>query len=151
MTVVYGYNTIEQRKLLWDNLTEVAQGITKPLLIDGDFNSILYTQDRLHGCIVNSEEIRDNANCIQALGLTELAWEGDYYTWSNKKFVSDRVFGNYEWMLTWDYISTAYGMSYFFDHSTMTLKLTLQQRSGKSPFKFFNVWVEHEDFLNIVQ
>ncbi|XP_075083780.1 uncharacterized protein LOC142167787 [Nicotiana tabacum] len=76
LTIVYGFNTIDQRKLLWDNLKEAAQGITKPWLIGGDFNSILYTQDKLCGCTVNNDEIRDYANCIQALRLTEMAWEG---------------------------------------------------------------------------
>lgn len=73
LTIVYGYSTIEQRKLLWHNLTEAAQGISKPWLIAGDFNSILYTQDRLHGCTINIAEIRDYTNCIQVLGLTKLA------------------------------------------------------------------------------
>nr|XP_016447535.1 PREDICTED: uncharacterized protein LOC107772550 [Nicotiana tabacum] len=49
------------------------------------------------------------------------------------------------------HINTVYGMPCISDHSTMTLKLALQQRSGKAPFKFFNVWAEHEEFLNIVQ
>lgn len=49
LTVVYGYNTIEQRKQLWDNLTKIEQGISKPWLLGGDFNSVLQLQNRLHG------------------------------------------------------------------------------------------------------
>lgn len=30
LTVIYGYNTIEQRTTLWENLKEVAQGINIP-------------------------------------------------------------------------------------------------------------------------
>lgn len=40
MTVVYGFNTIEQRKALWDGLNGIAQGINSPWLVCGDFNAL---------------------------------------------------------------------------------------------------------------
>lgn len=51
-------------------------------------------------------EIQDFNKCVQDLRLSELAWEGEYYIWSNKQDGSDRLwsridrmFGNYEWMM----------------------------------------------------
>lgn len=40
MTVVYGFNTIEQRKAIWDDLNGIEQGINSPWLVCGDFNAL---------------------------------------------------------------------------------------------------------------
>ncbi|XP_019253965.1 PREDICTED: uncharacterized protein LOC109232665 [Nicotiana attenuata] len=82
VTAIYGYNTIEQRKLLWSGLKDIAAGDTK---ICGDFNAVLYTNDRLMGNPITYIEVQDFADCVANLALNELAWTGDYYTWSNKQ------------------------------------------------------------------
>ncbi|XP_019224481.1 PREDICTED: uncharacterized protein LOC109206146 [Nicotiana attenuata] len=108
ITVVYGHNTIEQRKALWAEVHKMAANITTPWLIGGDFNAVLYSQDRLMGNPITYAETQDFANCIQTLQLSELLWKGDYYTWSNKQDGTDRIrsridrmFGNFEWMMQW--------------------------------------------------
>ncbi|KAH0652562.1 hypothetical protein KY289_030240 [Solanum tuberosum] len=77
ITVVYGYNTGDKRKELWTNLRDLAIGMTTPWLICGDFNALLYPEDRLYGD-----------------------------TWTNKQKGSDRIcsridkaLGNFEWMI----------------------------------------------------
>lgn len=37
VTFIYGFNTIEQMRGLWEDLKRVAQGITKPWLVIGEF------------------------------------------------------------------------------------------------------------------
>ncbi|XP_075103404.1 uncharacterized protein LOC142177991 [Nicotiana tabacum] len=139
-------------------MEEIAHGIAKPWLIGGDFNSVLYSQDRIYGNPVTAAETRDYANCVQTLGLNELTWEGEYYTWSNNQSRTDRIwsridrmFGNYDWMMKLGHICTEYGLPYISYHSPICLKLTIKQWTGKVPFKFFNVWADHEDFLSIVK
>ncbi|XP_075091856.1 uncharacterized protein LOC142172006 [Nicotiana tabacum] len=83
MTVVYGYNTIEKRKELCQQLAGISQKESKPWIIWGDFNSLLCPQDRLYGTPVTSIEIKDIVECVQNLMLNELPWKGDYYTWTN--------------------------------------------------------------------
>lgn len=82
---MYGFNTLKQRKGLWDTLAEIAQTITRPWLISGDFNSMLYTQDRNFGNQITQAEIKDFTECILSLNLTELSWSGNYYTWINNR------------------------------------------------------------------
>lgn len=81
---VYGYNTIEQRKTLWEQLQSIAPQITKPWLICGDFNTMLYLQDRMSESYVLWAEIKDFSDCYHNLLVNELLWNGEYYTWSNK-------------------------------------------------------------------
>ena len=71
MTVVYGYNTIEQRKVLWNDIRSMAS--PQPWLVWGDFNALLKNQDRLNGDPI---EIKDFADCVQHLFLNELLWKG---------------------------------------------------------------------------
>ncbi|XP_016481148.2 uncharacterized protein LOC107802208 [Nicotiana tabacum] len=108
ITVVYGHNTIEQRKALWADIHNLTANITTPWIIGGDFNAVLYSQDRLMGNPITYAETQDFASCIQTLQLNQLLWKGDYYTWSNKQDRTDRIrsridrmFGNFEWMIQW--------------------------------------------------
>ncbi|XP_075106791.1 uncharacterized protein LOC107774419 [Nicotiana tabacum] len=124
----------------------------------GDFNDVLQLQDRMHGNPVTMAETQDFSRCIQDLRLSELTWEGEYYTWSNKQDGCDRIwsrigkiFGNYEWMMQWRHISTVYKMPFISDDAPMSLTFNDNQRSRKTPFNFFNVWADHERFLTDVQ
>ncbi|XP_060170346.1 uncharacterized protein LOC132601264 [Lycium barbarum] len=137
ITVVYGFNTGDLRKTLWQDMNIVAQG--------------------LFGNPVTLQEIHDFSECIQHIDVHELPWQGEYYTWSNKQQGSQRItsridiiFGTYEWMLKWGQVSTLYDLPFISDHAPMMIKLQQQQRPKYIPFKFFNIWVDHENFLQIV-
>ncbi|KAK4729874.1 hypothetical protein R3W88_022862 [Solanum pinnatisectum] len=81
----------------------------------GDFNAILSPQDRRAGASISLNDVKDFAACIQSMGVIELQWQGDYYSWTNKQHGDDkisskidRVFGNYEWMEQWGHVITEY-------------------------------------------
>ncbi|WMV20263.1 hypothetical protein MTR67_013648 [Solanum verrucosum] len=59
LTGVYGMHTIADRKHLWTGLTQVTNAVTKPLVIMGDFNSILHGDDRFGGNAVMDGEVQD--------------------------------------------------------------------------------------------
>nr|XP_016445978.1 PREDICTED: uncharacterized protein LOC107771163 [Nicotiana tabacum] len=156
--VVYGHNTIEQRKALWADIHNLAANITTLWLIGGDFNTVLYSQDRLMGNPITYSETQDFASCIQTLQLNELLWKGDYYTWSNKQDETDRIrsridrmFGNFEWMIQWGQVQNEYDLPQISDHSPMLLSISMNSRPGKIPFRFLNVWADHGSFVQIVQ
>ncbi|KAJ8423883.1 hypothetical protein Cgig2_001549 [Carnegiea gigantea] len=49
LTRVYGMNHEQQRRQLWVDLSTLAQNISRAWCILGDFNIILYKEDRLRG------------------------------------------------------------------------------------------------------
>ncbi|XP_019263542.1 PREDICTED: uncharacterized protein LOC109241272 [Nicotiana attenuata] len=158
LTLVYGYNTVEQRKSLWSNLNDISKQVTKPWLIGEYFNAMLYTQDRMYGKPVAISEMVDFSDCIHNLFLNEVAWKGEYYTWSNKqqgddRILSriDRVFGNDLWISNWGYVCTEYDVPLIYDHSPMLLNIKSIRSTIKPPFRFFNVWTDHKEFGNIVK
>ena len=72
LTVVYGFNTIEQRKSLWSDMIQIGQNVNHPWIIVGDFNAMLSPKDRLAGVPVNENEIKDFSNCVKVMGLNEV-------------------------------------------------------------------------------
>ncbi|XP_069143402.1 uncharacterized protein [Solanum lycopersicum] len=136
----------------------MAKGISQPWLIVGDFNAILSTKDRLAGVLVTNNEIKDFGDCVRDMGVNELQWTGNYYTWTNKQCGKDRIssridraFGNDEWMDKWGNVNVDYGNPSISDHSSMMIILQKTQQHGKGSFKFFNVWTEHESFMEMVE
>lgn len=43
-----------------------------------------------------------------------------------------------------------YEVSFLSDHSPMFLNLTKVQMTIRVPFRFFNVWIKHNDYHGIV-
>ncbi|KAH0724740.1 hypothetical protein KY284_000605 [Solanum tuberosum] len=156
-TFVYEFNSIGQIRELWISLKTLPQ-TSHAWLICGDFNTILYSQDRLFGQSVTNTELKDFAKCIHDLGLAELTWTGNYYTWTNKQQGSDKIYsridralGNDEWMLNWGHVRTEYDLQNFSNHCPMILKVKRQTLNIQSPFRFFNIWVDHKEFIPIVE
>lgn len=142
MTVVYGFNTIEQRKALWDGLNGIAQGINSPWLVCGDFNALQYSDDRLMGTPVSYAEIQGLSERVHDLLLNELNWRGEYYTQTNQQHGDDRIcsrldraFGNYGLMMQWGQVTTEYDAHGISDHAPMILNLYSNQWS--KPFYIF--------------
>ncbi|XP_075078414.1 uncharacterized protein LOC142164326 [Nicotiana tabacum] len=132
MTVIYRFNTIELRKPLWVQLHNLTTEITKPWLIWGDFNSVLTIEDRLYGNLVTSNEIQDFANYRFFCRI-------------------DRAIGNDVWMNTFGHMEVDYKIPFISEHAPMMITLRKAESNGKIPFKFFNVWAYHEDFLTVVE
>lgn len=100
LTTVYGFNTFDQRKELWDDLQGLAPRENTPWLLCGDFNAILYLQDR-QGSLVTLAELQDFTNCYNNLLLNEIRWRGDYYTWTNKTEFVANLIEQYQMMNGW--------------------------------------------------
>ena len=115
-------------------------------------------KDRLAGAPINENEIKDFSNCVKVMGINELQWKGNYYTWNNKQSGNarissriDRAFGNDAWMDKWGHVILEYGNTGVSDHSPMQLMLHQGYQQVRVNFKFFNVRIEHESFLDLVE
>ena len=96
LTFVYGFNQEGAQESLWHSLLEIAEDLEEPWCIVGDFNSVLYTHDRIGGTSILATEIQEFADTVRDCGLAELPFHGPYYSWTNKTVWSriDRVFVN---------------------------------------------------------
>ncbi|XP_056683679.1 uncharacterized protein [Spinacia oleracea] len=157
-TAVYGLHTIEHRRPLWNELVNLSAVLTKPWLIMGDFNSVLFSGDRVNGNPVQIAETKDFEECIQAAGITELKSCGNMFSWSNKgqgdQRISsriDRAFGCCDWQSIFTEVCVDYLNPGISDHSPLLLDCNIAHHQGSRPFKFFNYMASHERFRQVVQ
>ena len=89
--------------------------------------------------------------------ITEVQWKGNYYTWTNKQIRNvriasriDRAFGNDNWIDKRGHAAIEYGNPGVSYHSPMNLLLHQSYHQIRVSFKFFNVWIKHESFMELV-
>ncbi|XP_059306501.1 uncharacterized protein LOC132057943 [Lycium ferocissimum] len=82
LTVVYAFNTREERRSLWSYLESVHRGVTQPWVLMGDFNAVLNMDDRIGRSRVSMAEVYEFHDCVEACGLMELPAQGSGNTWS---------------------------------------------------------------------
>ncbi|XP_056695746.1 uncharacterized protein [Spinacia oleracea] len=157
-TAVYGLHTIDHRKPLWVDLVNIASTVSKPWLLMGDFNSVLYSGDRINGSQVQDSETRDFEGCIDAAGLAELKSCGHFFSWSNKgqgdRGISsriDRALGCAAWHTVFDGAIVDYLNPGISDHSPLVLTCNAEDHSKGRPFRFFNYMAGHPSFTQVVQ
>lgn len=157
LAAIYGFNTVELRKDLWDFISMICNQFTDPICFCGDFNSVLLLDDRKNGNPVTNVEVQDFENCIRNNALVEVRSIGGYYTWCNNqentgRILSkiDRCLATLSWKLRYpNVIAEVLGRGVS-DHCPILVDLHADMVQKHSPFKFLNVLADHPSFLDIV-
>ncbi|XP_062103945.1 uncharacterized protein LOC133815075 [Humulus lupulus] len=84
VTFVYGFNSIEGRRYLWDDLHRPFL-LDKAWLILGDFNAPFSGKDRLGGKPISGLELEDSIRWLAGAHFEPLRSVGSYFTWSNNQ------------------------------------------------------------------
>ncbi|XP_073310966.1 uncharacterized protein [Primulina huaijiensis] len=151
---VYGFNTICQRRILWNDVTFFCSNCHAPWIRLGDFNNVLAQQEKKGGLQVKNYEIKDFVTCVNSIDLSDLSYVGCFYTWSSPTVCSklDGVLFNNAWLT-----SNVNGIAEFVvpgcvsDHSLAIVSFLDNTLPKKRPFKFFNMWVLNANFESLVQ
>ena len=96
LTIVYGFNKEEDRLSLWNDL--ISFGIEEPWILLGDFNAILYKEDRI-GRKAKGPILDGFWRCVQACGFEDVKYSGCRYTWTNKQEGDDRIYSKIDRVL----------------------------------------------------
>ncbi|KAJ8431896.1 hypothetical protein Cgig2_009963 [Carnegiea gigantea] len=147
----YGLNRASQRQVLWQDLTAIAAHMNNAWCIIGDFNFVLYKEDRIGGEEIEDHAIKDFAECLEACELNEMRSTGAYYSWTNKTIWSriDRVFVNPYWPFSADFTQATYLANGLSDHSPIMIQFH-DAPKPKTSFQYCNMWSSHKDFQHIV-
>ncbi|XP_028087316.1 uncharacterized protein LOC114288025 [Camellia sinensis] len=94
---------------------------------------------------------------ILASELGDLSYSGCQFTWANKRdcgeYIAtkiDRVLVNESWLDKFPNSTAIFLPSTISDHSPAVVTVSDAVSSYKKPFKFFNFWSKHKDFLSLV-
>ncbi|XP_070010088.1 uncharacterized protein [Nicotiana sylvestris] len=83
LSAIYGLHTIEQRKNMWEELTQLHRELKGPWIAMGDYNAIQSWEDRYNGNPVMKAEIKDFTDFLDNTGMIELRYVGREFTWTN--------------------------------------------------------------------
>jgi len=152
ITYVYGANQEATRRELWEALESIAETMDEAWCVLGDFNAVLYPEDRRGGTAVQDFEVRPFLECLTNCELREARYRRPYYSWTDQTVWTriDRVFINTLWYDIFDFCQTAYLPSSLSDHIPMLLETPTCPVPPKL-FHFCDMWVRDPDFLPMIQ
>ncbi|XP_074282714.1 uncharacterized protein LOC141607254 [Silene latifolia] len=157
LTVVYGFNKLQERSDLWHTLTSLGNGMSNPWIVMGDFNNVLFMDERI-GSTITTAEVRGFQDCVDNCGLMDLASSGAFFTWNNKQEGEarvysriDRIMANDIWVLHGPEGSLSFLPEGLYDHSPCVMDLWKDNPKVKARFHYFNMWGKCEEFLVVVK
>ena len=153
-TGVYGPNDNGQRSTLWEELSQVRARWPMAWCLVGDFNIIRYPSERF-GCESFSPTMFAFSDFIENNSLVDLPLEGASFTWFRDSSVPsmlriDRVLVSLDWVEHYVNVSQWVLPRVLSDHCPLLLEAGVVRRS-RSAFKFENMWLKVEGFVNRVK
>ncbi|KAL8492860.1 hypothetical protein ACS0TY_024164 [Phlomoides rotata] len=152
-SMVYGRNTVVQRRVLWDTLLHLRCNLTDPWLLTRDVNCILNIDEKEGGAELTDNAFVDFCEFVTALGFKDVASIGCFFTWNNcdVKCKLDRVMVNNGWREKgWNICTDFLASGVDSDHACALSTIFGESSGGKKPFRFYNMWTKHVSFSLIV-
>ena len=158
LSSIYASPRLVERKILWNNLTQVASLHNLPWLLAGDFNEVLTSEDKFGGLPINLRKSSMFTNYLNTCGMIDLGFHGPRYTWSNLKEVRyliqerlDRGFANASWRATYSEASVHHLTRTHLDHCPILICLDKPPCLNlPRPFIFQPVWSSHHSFPEVL-
>ncbi|XP_062118958.1 uncharacterized protein LOC133832663 [Humulus lupulus] len=129
----------------------------KPWLIVGDFNVVFNFDDRAGGRTISVTEILDFNAWLAHTQMATLKSIGSNFTWSNKQDGGDRVYSkidhvfiNGDWIDALPNTIVEFQLDVHSDHCYCLIKTLKHGNLGIKPFQFFNLWITHRGFKEVV-
>ncbi|XP_070015735.1 uncharacterized protein [Nicotiana sylvestris] len=152
-TAVYGLHTVEDKKVLWQELEGIQNGIDGAWIAMGDYNAVLGVDDRKSDNPVQEVEIRDFRDFMLNNDMNELKYIGRKFTWTNSHVWSkiDRAIINAEWMTIMKQLEVVVMEPFISDHTPLCLYYEEKSKDSPKPYRFYNYVVEHPELQKVVE
>ncbi|XP_039004676.1 uncharacterized protein LOC120131861 [Hibiscus syriacus] len=162
ITVVYGSNDGILRRQLWQHLSDLGRlYINLPWVLGGDLNVIINSNERSNSSTLGpflSSDMKELQDAVFDLELSDHPFFGPTFSWSNKQQDSylarklDRVIVNPKRYRLFPKSHMEFQAPGISDHCLAITWLTKETLvDHPKPFKFFNLWVQHPKFMNVVR
>ncbi|KAL9230903.1 hypothetical protein vseg_006194 [Gypsophila vaccaria] len=156
LTMVYVFNTIQEREPLWHNLRRIAQCSQGPWAIAGDFNCVLSANEMVGGNVA-SAEMGSFETCVEDCGVIDIKSVGSVFTWNNKQAPENRIYSKIDKFMVnkaWnDVMPEAFAHflpEWTFDH-TPCIVSQANSVQRRSTFKYFNMWGASDNFIPLIK
>ena len=148
-----------RRSGLWERLKLVIEGVDGPLVVGGDFNTIIRLDERTGGNGRLSVDSLAFAEWINELSLIDMGFRGSKFTWRRGREEStyvakrlDRVLCCPHARLKWQEATVSHLPILASDHAPLYLHLCPETNGNPSrrPFRFEAAWLHHESFKELL-
>jgi hypothetical protein len=151
---VYGPNADRERSIMWDELAGIRSWWGVPWCVGGDFNVVRFPSERM-GAVGFSPAMYDFSDFISDLGLIDIPLSGGNFTWSNNRDIVsmsriDRFLYTADWEEGFITIAQKRLVRLTSNHFPIMLECGSIPR-GRRPFRFENMWLKAEGFLERVR
>ncbi|XP_020672933.2 uncharacterized protein LOC110092635 [Dendrobium catenatum] len=85
LSVVYASNNENERRVLWDDIQNVASSLDLPWIILGDFNCYRFDFEKAGGNPPSQSYLGELNKCVFECGIQDLASVGLLFTWFNQR------------------------------------------------------------------
>lgn len=155
----YSSPRLNERRILWSNLTKVAQLHQMPWLLLGDFNEVLSGEDKYGSRSININRALEFKDCLDCCNFLDLGFFGPKSTWSNCRQISDlileridRCFANPSWRLLYLKASVTHLTRVYSNHCSVLIELNKPSLVTRNkPFRFQSMWLLHLGFPRFVK
>ncbi|VFQ86115.1 unnamed protein product [Cuscuta campestris] len=151
--ICFCFINVTVRRQLWERISDLAVNIKTPWAIMEDFNSVQNSSERLN-CHTYAYDMTDLLQFKLNNDLIDAKATVTHFTWNkgNKWAKLDRVMVNCEWeALQRDCWAEFKAMEFQSDHCLVLLHLIQTSTQGPKPFKFFNMWLNHDSYDNTLK
>ncbi|XP_062114537.1 uncharacterized protein LOC133825639 [Humulus lupulus] len=156
VTFVYGFNSIEGRRNLWEGWQRHAL-MDKAWLVLGDFNSPFSGKDKSGGKPISDVELVDSIRWLAGAHVEPLKSVGSYFTWTNNQNGAARIYSkidhvlmNEKWIDLFPQSTAVFRWETILDHCSCLVSTQPLEKLGLKLFRFYNYWTEHHDFRALV-
>jgi exonuclease III len=151
---VYGPNGDVERRVLWEELAGLMSVWEVPWCIGGDFNIVRFPSERSSDSNY-STAMMEFSDFIAEQGLVDIPLVGGQFTWSNNQEEEiwsriDRFLLSPSWEDHYPEVVQRRLSRVCSDHFPLMLECG-NSRGGKRHFKFENMWLKYEGFVDKVK
>lgn len=144
---IYGPPYNSQKPAFWDSLEKVLSTFSGPWIGLGDYNCLLSSVDKKGGLSFASSSSSSMRNRVDALGLIDMGFIGNPYTWTNKRPAKanvkerlDRALANTNWRILFPNAKVKHFPIIKFDHAPILFLTQGDLNSYPKPFRFKAAW-----------
>ncbi|KAL0342393.1 UNVERIFIED_CONTAM: hypothetical protein Scaly_1901900, partial [Sesamum calycinum] len=143
---------LESRRALWEELKRLSLDKV-PWIVGGDFNTMQHTRENRGGTISSLGSIEDYNAMVLDSGLTDAGFEGEPFTWSNKRVWRrlNRVLYSQEWAELFNSTRVSHLPRRLSDHHPLLISATRIEDKVHSSFRFQHMWIMHPNFQEMIK
>ena len=126
----YGYSVVRERWKSWELLRKLSETQSLPWLCAGDFNEILYDDEKLGGVLRSTKQMENFRSVLHNCNLEEVPFSGPKFTWSRGKGPNmiferlDRALSNEDWLHRFQDVCEKHLLVSHSDHCPLLFNVT---------------------------